>query len=73
MNFTTSAATALELLPKFGQYQFSNKICSHDEMASAEDSNSVAPAYNAAFDAEEVVKKRAACDECSMYYYLNMN
>lgn len=52
---------AIENVRRFGQYPFASTFANND---SVQDDVSQ-PAYSAAFDPDDGIKRHAACDECS--------
>ena len=55
---------AAELLQKYGAYQYAVTFQENDFMEDIKGPEFVDPAYDAAFDAEDAIKRHAACDEC---------
>lgn len=57
---------ALNNIGRYGQYPSAMTFANNDNVADLADSTK--PAYSAAFDAQDGIKRHAACDECRMQF-----
>lgn len=61
-----SVEVAASNIIRYGQYPMAMTFSNNDGVPDLTDSDSTRPAYSAAYDPSENVKRHAACDECRM-------
>lgn len=67
-----SVSVAAQNLTRYGQYPMALTFSHTDGVPDLAESDSARPAYSAAYDPSENIKRHAACDECRMNSSLNL-
>jgi len=61
-----SLEVARDNIDRYGQFPLSGTFANNDHVLDLAEMDTSQPTYSAAFDANDGIKRHAACDECRM-------
>lgn len=61
-----SLEVARDNINRYGGYPLAGTFANNDDVLDLAETETSQPAYSAAFDANDGIKRHAACDECRM-------
>ena len=68
-----SVEVAANNMARYGSYPMAVTFSNNDGVPDFTENDSTRPAYSAAYDPSENVKRHAACDECRMHSSLTVS